>query len=96
MSADMQQHSCHLSIGIFGCHLVCKQLSGSRLLLAVTAKLPLCRAVTCPAVFVDGEASRVPQLMLWSAGCYTATALFYSFKSALQVGCSSSLRSSVC
>lgn len=38
------------------------------------------------AVFVDGQASRVPQLMLWSAGCYTATALFYSFKAGLQVG----------
>lgn len=38
------------------------------------------------AVFVDGQASAVPHLMLWSAGCYTATALFYSFKSGLQVG----------
>jgi hypothetical protein len=39
----------------------------------------------CAAVFVDGQASKVPHLMLWSAGCYTATALFYSFKSGLQV-----------
>lgn len=38
-----------------------------------------------PAVFVDGQASQVAQLMLWSAGCYTATALFYSFKAGLQV-----------
>lgn len=36
-------------------------------------------------MFVDGQASKVPHLMLWSAGCYTATALFYSFKSGLQV-----------
>lgn len=37
------------------------------------------------AVFVDGQASQVRQLMLWSAGCYTATALFFSFKAGLQV-----------
>lgn len=36
-------------------------------------------------MFVDGQASQVGQLMLWSAGCYTATALFFSFKSGLQV-----------
>jgi hypothetical protein len=35
-------------------------------------------------VFVDGQAARVPQLLLWSAGCYAATALFYSAKAALQ------------
>jgi hypothetical protein len=36
------------------------------------------------AVFVDGQASQVRPLMLWSTGCYTATALFFSFKAGLQ------------
>lgn len=35
-------------------------------------------------VFVDGEQGNVPHLLLWSGGCYAATALFYTLKVSLQ------------
>lgn len=35
-------------------------------------------------VFVDGQQSEVLHLMLWSSGCYAATALFYTLKVSLQ------------
>jgi hypothetical protein len=62
--------------------------AGSRTRFALVTRLHwgwFCCYLLCAAVFVDGQASQVGQLMLWSAGCYTATALFFSFKSGLQV-----------
>lgn len=35
-------------------------------------------------VFVDARRDQVLHLMLWSAGCYTATAVFYAVKVSLQ------------